>query len=480
MTRMSRSRAGRAARLGGLVGAEAAKAAANRATDLVRSHEDGYVAASTRNTLLAERVVAVLGSMRGVAMKFGQLLSLVDPGIVAAEHRDLFQSTLASLQDSAPRVPWERMRRHLESELGAKLEVVFDEFDPRPVAAASIGQVYRARLPDGREVAVKAQYPDIASMVVADLANLRTLLTAYRLIHPRLDTAALADEIELRMREELDYRLEARHTGRLAAEFRGHPFIRIPDIVPELSGQRVIVMDWLDGRPLRAAYDAPRAERDRIAEILFRFYCGTPHLLRFYSADPHPGNVLLLADGAVGFVDFGLCQALDAATAEAEAAALRAGVEGDLDRILDLMEARGFAARSAVSPEGAYELFLRVFGWYLRDEEVEITPDVAAGLVALLGVGRLSIGSPLRPYNLPPEHVMRGRAELQLVALLGKLRPRLNLHAIAREWLFDAEPKTELGRAQRDWHLRHRPGSAPSMPETSEIRQSASRSTVTR
>ncbi len=471
MTKMSRSRAGRAAQLGGAVGAEAAKLAAGR----VRPQGGG--AAEVRSLVMAERLVAVLGTMRGVAMKAGQLLSLVDPGFLPREHRELVQNALATLQDNAPRVPWDDMCDQLETELGGGLSTIFAEFDREPVAAASIGQAYRARLADGRCVAVKAQYPRIEPAVRADLKNLRTLMSVYRFIHPALDVAALADEIEARIVEELDYRIEARNTRTMAQAYRGHPFIRIPELVPELSTRRVLVTEWLDGEPLRASCHAPQAERDRLAEILFRFYAGSPYLLRFYSGDPHPGNALVLADGSVGFLDFGLCKAVDAGTAEAELAALRAGIDGDVGRIVALMETRGFAARSEVPEREAYAVFERIFGWYLRDEPLEITADFAGDLVALLGVGG---DSSLRPFNMPAEHAMRGRAELQLLAILGQLRPRVNLHTVAREWIFDAAPRTELGRAHRDWRDRQRTGSAPVMPATSEIFQPDSPSTVTR
>lgn len=450
---MARSRAGRAAQLGGLAGTQAARLAAQKTGDLVRSDARADAAARARRALLTQQLVATLGTMRGVAMKLGQMLSLVDVGIVGPENRSVFQSALATLQDNAPRLPWNVMRGHLEHELGARLAEVFAEFDPEPVAAASIGQVYRARLADGRQVAVKVQYPDIEAAVLADLKNLRTLLTVYRLVHPALDTSALADEFEERMHEELDYRIEARHTRLLVDAHRGHPFIRIPEIVEALSSQRVLVTEWLDGRPLREIYTASQAERNRVAEIVFRFYAGTPYRLHHYSGDPHPGNVLLLDDGAVGFLDFGLCKSIDARTAETELAVLRAGIDGDATRVLELMASRGFARSSKMSEQAAYNIFLRVFGWYLCDNEADISPDNVKDLVALVSRAGDSTGVSVRPFNLPADHALRGRAELQLLAILAQLEPRMNLHTIAREWIFDAAPVTELGRAQRDWEL---------------------------
>lgn len=454
MARMARSRAGRAAQLGGLAGTQAARLAAQKTGDLVRSDARAEAAARARRALLTEQLIATLGTMRGVAMKLGQLLSLVDIGIVGPENRSVFQSALATLQDNAPPVPWSVMRGHLERELGARLDEVFAEFEPEPAAAASIGQVYRALLADGRPVAVKIQYPDIEPAVLADLKNLRTLLTVYRMVHPALDTSALADEFEERMHEELDYRIEARHTELLADAHRDHPFIRIPEVITALTSRRVLVTEWLDGRPLREAYTAPQAERNRLAEIVFRFYAGTPYRLHHYSGDPHPGNVLLLDGGAVGFLDFGLCKTIDSRTAETELAVLRAGIDGDATRVLELMESRGFARGSTMSEQAAYDIFLRVFGWYLCDREADISPASVQELVALVSRSGDSTGVSVRPFNLPADHALRGRAELQLLAVLAQLAPRMNLHTIAREWIFDAPPATELGRAQLEWELR--------------------------
>ncbi|WP_373862384.1 hypothetical protein [Nocardia acidivorans] len=178
-------------------------------------------------------------------------------------------------------------------------------------------------------------------------------------------------------------------------------------------------------------------------------------------------------------MDFGLCKTVAASTADAELAALRAGIDGDTERVLDLMEARGFARRSDISPDAAYVLFTTVFGWYLRDEPAWITPDLANDVVALLGMSGSTGGAPARAFNLPADHALRGRVELQLAAILGQLRPCTNLHRVAREWIFGDDPVTELGRAQRAWHEGQRVGSAPSRPPTSVIFQSDPRSTVT-
>ena len=451
---MRTSRSARLVDLGTLAGSEVAKQAATRTANLVRSDRRAQMALEARQAEFAERLVIVLGSMRGAAMKFGQMLSMIDGGLLPEGQRAQFQGKLAALQDQAPDVPWETMRAHIECELGHEFSTVFADFPEHAIAAASIGQVYRATLHDGRVVAVKVQYPEIETAVRSDLKNLAMFLGAYKLVHTGLDVKALTVELEERILAELDYELEAANTRAIAREYRDHPFIRVPDVVSSACSTRVLVTEWLDGKPLSAAYDAPLPERNRIAEILFRFYSGTPHRMSLYSGDPHPGNSLLLDDGSVGFLDFGLVKQLDAETAETEIAYLRALIEGDPARLVEALSEHGWIAdRDAFTPQAIYDAFLEIAGWYVRDEEITLTPEIANAIIAGAINPHSQTYQIVRRQNLPPEHAFRGRAEVHLAAVLGQLRPQLNLHRVAREWLYDDPPATALGRLQRDWEL---------------------------
>ncbi|WP_169814832.1 ABC1 kinase family protein [Nocardia crassostreae] len=441
---MDRSRSKRAARLGVLAGTGAAKHAAVRTANVVRSKERADAAMLLHSERLARQVVASLGSMRGAAMKFGQLLSILDTGVIPPGQRELFQAKLAELQDDAPKMSWRVMRAQLERELGVPLNEVFAGFDRKPVAAASIGQVYRARLSDGRAVAVKVQYPGVDETVVADLKNIRVMLGFYRLLHPGLDVVAFAGELEQRLRDELDYELAAANTRAMADAFRGHPFIRIPDVIGEWSRRRVLITEWIDGRPLSTAFNGPVEVRNRVAEIVFRFYGETPYRLGMYSGDPHPGNSLLLDDGTIAFLDFGLLKRIDHATGAAELTALRACAAGETEQLAAILQARGFVAEGQYVADELYDTYLRSFGWYLRDVDCEVTTAHAREQISAL---MLPQSTSIRRYNLPVEHVVRLRAEVQVAAILGQLRPRLNLYAIAGEWVDGADPVTELGRA---------------------------------
>ena len=228
-------------------------------------------------------------------MKAGQVASFMDTGAFPEEFQERIQAKLAELRDSAPRVPFKDMRKVIEDELGEPLGEVFAEFDEEAVAAASIGQVYRARLHDGREVAVKVQYPGVAAAVRSDLQNLGMIMRVAKRIAPGMDAKAMTAEIKERLSDELDYEHEAQSQRAIARAWRGHPFVVIPDVVTSLSRERVLVTEWAEGIGFEEVRDLTEDEQDRFAEIFFRFYFGSLYRVGFFSGDPHPGNFRLHA-----------------------------------------------------------------------------------------------------------------------------------------------------------------------------------------
>src|SRR5919202_4087183 len=226
--RIPTSRLARTARVSGLAAGQAARHLGTRAANVARTEDGREKALERRHLEAAEQIVAALGTMKGAAMKLGQVMSFLDVGLVPEEHREQFQRKLGALRDAAPKVRFADMRRVVEDDLGEPLRELFVTFDPDPIAAASIGQVYRAELHDGREVAVKVQYPGVAQAVRADLQNLGMILRLMKRIAPGLDVKATADEIRSRIGEELDYELEATNQRTLWRIFRGHPFIAVP------------------------------------------------------------------------------------------------------------------------------------------------------------------------------------------------------------------------------------------------------------
>src|SRR5437764_7048141 len=248
MPELPKSRIARAARVGRLAAGQGARQLGTRAANLTRDEESSAKALERRQIETAEQIVAVLGTMKGAAMKLGQVMSFLDVGLVPEEYREEFQAKLAELRDAAPKVSFKDMKKVLEGEYEDKLDEVFETFDPVPIAAASIGQVYRARLHDGRDVAVKVQYPGVAEAVRADMQNLGLILRLMKSVAPGRDARSLATEVRERIGEELDYELEASNQRAMSRAFRNHPFIVVPDVMTDLSRERVIVSEYVAGR----------------------------------------------------------------------------------------------------------------------------------------------------------------------------------------------------------------------------------------
>src|SRR4051812_13389688 len=342
---MPTGRIRRTAKVGGLVGGQAARSYATKAANLTRDEDGRRAAAEKRQIEAAEQIVEVLGQMKGAAMKIGQVASFIDMAGMPPEVSDRFQEKLAELRDSAPKVPFKDMRKVIEQDLGEKLGDAFADFEEEPLAAASIGQVYRAELHDGRRVAVKVQYPGVASAVRADLQNLGLLLRAAKRMAPGLDAKTVGYEIRERITEELDYEHEAQAQRSIARAWRGHPFVVIPDVVTDMSRERVLVTEWVDGTGFESVRQLGQDERDRFAEIVFRFFFGSFYRNGQFSGDPHPGNYLLLPDARVAFLDFGLTKKVPMAHVESEKAVIRAGLESDAEALYDQLAELGFYER---------------------------------------------------------------------------------------------------------------------------------------
>jgi predicted unusual protein kinase regulating ubiquinone biosynthesis (AarF/ABC1/UbiB family) len=443
------SRLSRSARVGRLAAGQAARQLGTRATNVARSPDGKRRALERRQLETAEQIVAALGTMKGAAMKLGQVMSFLDVGLVPEDYREEFQHKLAALRDAAPKVDFKDMRRVLEREYDAKIDDVFTTFDPVPIAAASIGQVYRATLPDGRDVAVKVQYPGVAQAVRADMQNLGMILRLMKSVAPGLDPQALGDEIRVRIGEELDYELEAANQRSLARIYRGHPFIVIPDVVTSLSHERVIVSEFVDGRGFEELKQLPQEERDRLGEIVFRFYFGSMYGHHQFSGDPHPGNSLMLRDGRMAFLDFGLFKRIPAVVADLELAMVRTSLRGDATALASQLRDAGFIVESAgPSDEELLEQFRDLTWWYTTDDELQLEPEIATQVMIDMSDPRSRHFSQMRHESLPPDHLFGRRLEVLTLAVLGQLRARANWFAIADEWISGAAPRTELGRQE--------------------------------
>jgi len=446
----------RAAKVGRLASGQTARGYATKAANLTRSEQGRHDAAARRQMEAAEQIFEVLGQMKGAAMKVGQVASFIDTGAFPPEFQERIQAKLAELRDAAPRVPFTRMRKLIEDDLGEPLGEVFAEFDEEAVAAASIGQVYRGRLHDGREVAVKVQYPGVAQAVRADLQNLGLIMRVAKRMAPGMDAKAMTREIRERLTDELDYEHEAQQHRAFARSWRGHPFIYVPPVVTELCSEHVLVSEWVEGIGFEEVKRADRATRDRFGEIVFRFFFGSLYRNGHFSGDPHPGNYRLMDDGRVAFIDFGMTKRVDRADLEAEIAALRFLMEGDVEGVHGRLGAMGFfdPADEDVSAEAVFDHFHDVTRWYIDDREVTVDRELVAQVLIDFGDPRSRHWQLMRRETMPPQAMLARRMEALTLGVLGQLGATANWHRIAREWLFGDPPSTELGRLEQPFHTR--------------------------
>ncbi len=288
------------------------------------------------------------------------------------------------------------------------------------------------------------------------MQNLDMILRLLKRMTPAFDVKAIAEEIKERIVEELDYELEAQNQRSLARIFAGHPFIVVPDVLSSLSRERVLVSEFVSGVGFEDLKERPQAERDRIGEIIFRFFLGCLYRHRQFSGDPHPGNFLLLDDGRVAFLDFGLFKRMDAEPVELELACQRAVAEGDAATLHQLLAASGFLPEpERVDPENLLAFIRDAIWWYTTaDEDVLLSPEIATQVMIESSDPRSSHFRRCATRTMRPEHLFGRRMEMLTLAVLSQLRASANWHRIAREWMYGDEPVTELGREEADFYGR--------------------------
>src|SRR4051812_23689548 len=384
--------------------------------------------------------------MRGAAMKIGQVLSTIDFAGIPEDDREEFKQTLASLRDDVPPLPFDAVSALIEEELERPLEDAFASFEEDAFAAASIGQVHRAVTHDGRAVAVKVQYPGIAEAVDTDLRNLNLLLPIVKRLAPGMDVRALAAELRERIGEELDYEIEAQNHRAVARAWRGHPFVHVPAVDTKLSSRRLLVSELLVGRRFEDVKRLGDAERDRFGEIVFRFFFGTLLHLRRCSGDPHPGNYLLLDDGRVGFLDFGLMRVIEPDYLEGERALARATAAGDAGALHAGLAALGYLPDpESFAPERLLEQIRTAGEWYFTPGHKRLSPGYVADLVERGSSPRSPFFDEMRRETLPPQALLIRRMEGLVLSVLGELRAGGDWEALGAEYYADAPPSTELG-----------------------------------
>jgi predicted unusual protein kinase regulating ubiquinone biosynthesis (AarF/ABC1/UbiB family) len=402
----------------------------------------------------AEQVVAALGNMKGALMKLGQMASYLDQGLP-----EPVREALAQLQSDAPPMSAELSAGVIASELGQPPEQLFAEWDPVPIAAASIGQVHRAVTHDGVAVAVKVQYPGVDEAIKADLGNAGMLFQAMGMMFPGLEPGPLVEELRARLLEELDYELEASNQRLFAEYYRDHPFIHVPDVVSALSSPRVLTTELADGVRFDEVVTWSQDERDLAAETIFRFVFRSLYRLHAFNGDPHPGNYLFQPGGRVTFLDFGLVKRFDPAEVEVFERMIDAMVvRGDVAGFRAVIEDVGLLKKGApFSDQQVEDYFGHFYEFVLVDEERTMTPEYATESVRRIFDANGPNGEILKAANVPPSFVIIQRINMGLYAILGQLRATRNWRRIAEElWpMVAGPPSTPLGKEEAAWLATH-------------------------
>lgn len=396
----------------------------------------------------AEQLFKVLGELKGGAMKFGQAMSVFESAL-PEEVAGPYRAALTKLQDAAPPMPTRTVHSVLAERLGPDWRDLFEEFEDKPAAAASIGQVHRAMWHDGRDVAVKVQYPGAGEALLSDLTQLGRFARLLGPLIPGMDIKPLIAELRDRVSEELDYSLEAQAQQVHAEEFDGDPDVMVPKVVHQCD--QVLVTEWMDGIPLSEVIaDGTPEQRDRAGQLLARFLFSGPARTGLLHADPHPGNFRLLpggpegADGwRLGVLDFGTVDRLPGGLPTPIGAALRMALEGEAESVYEMLCAEGFVKESIeLDPEAVLDYLLPIIEPALV-EEFTFTRSWMRGQAARIGDPRSPAHQLGKRLNLPPSYLLIHRVSLSTIGVLCQLGATVRLRAELEEWLAGFVPEDD-------------------------------------
>ena len=439
----------RGARLAGQTGKSAFRFLGTRARSFAapgRANE--FLDAFHQQT--AKQLVEMLGDMKGAAMKVGQLASFYEFS-APSEYLSTYRDALTMLQNSAPPMEPEASKAVIEEEFERPVSEVFATFEDEAIAAASIGQVHRATLPSGEEVAVKVQYPGVDEAVRADMKNVSAMTKLAVAIAPNLDPREVANEVKERVFEELDYRREAENQAMFADLYEDHPFVVVPKVFPAYCRTRVITQEFIKGEPFTNAFDKEQPERDRIGEILFRFFYGSLNRFLVFSADPHPGNYLLLGDGRIAFLDYGLIRKVDRETLAHLIEIVQALIEDDRERGRIALEHIGILSRKTPEIDAVWEHLKLLNAPVLKDEEFTISQRLVQKIAAAGFDPRSPAFQTLRKVGVPGIMITFNRMSFGVASLLARLEAKQNWQAMGRELWAGEAAHTELGRQEQEW-----------------------------
>ncbi|WP_338672832.1 AarF/ABC1/UbiB kinase family protein [Streptomyces sp. SCSIO 30461] len=393
----------------------------------------------------AEQLFRVLGELKGGAMKVGQALSVFESAL-PEEVAGPYRAALTKLQDAAPPMPASRVHQVLAERLGEDWRELFPEFEDKPAAAASIGQVHRAVWHDGREVAVKVQYPGAGEALLSDLTQLSRFARLLSPLVPGMDIKPLIAELRDRISEELDYSLEARAQQEHARRFHGDPDVVVPDVVHQ--GDQVLVTEWIGGIPLADVIsDGTPEQRDRAGQLLARFLFSGPARTGLLHADPHPGNFRLLPAGdpgdadedfgswRLGVLDFGTVDRLPGGLPSTIGESLRLALAGEAEAVYGLLRAEGFVKESVyLEPDAVLDYLLPIIEPAEADA-FTFTRGWMRGQAARIADPRSPAHQLGKQLNLPPAYLLIHRVTLSTIGVLCQLNATVRLRDELEEWL---------------------------------------------
>ncbi|MFD9562693.1 ABC1 kinase family protein [Streptomyces sp. NPDC059994] len=387
----------------------------------------------------AEQLFKVLGELKGGAMKFGQAMSVFESAL-PEEIAGPYRAALTKLQEAAPPMPTRTVHAVLAERLGEEWRELFLEFEEKPAAAASIGQVHRAVWHDGREVAVKVQYPGAGEALLSDLTQLSRFARLLGPLIPGMDIKPLISELRDRVSEELDYELEAQAQREHAAEFADDPDVVVPDVVHQRD--QVLVTEWIDGTPLSEVIaDGTEEQRDRAGQLLARFLFSGPARTGLLHADPHPGNFRLLPpekeDGAwrLGVLDFGTVDRLPGGLPRTIGDSLRMTLEGDAEAVYALLCEGGFVKESIdLDPDAVLDYLLPIIEPAQADE-FTFTRAWMRGQAARIADPRSPAHQLGKQLNLPPAYLLIHRVTLSTIGVLCQLDATVRLRDELEQWV---------------------------------------------
>ncbi|MBI2169704.1 MAG: AarF/ABC1/UbiB kinase family protein [Actinobacteria bacterium] len=429
----------------------AAHLAVTKARSLGKDDDERAVLEEQFHLRTAEQVMEIMGEMKGALMKIGQMVSFIDTGLP-----EPYRQALAALQADAPPMAPELVAEVVEAELGAPPDRVFEAWDDRPLAAASIGQVHAARLaPSGdrpaTDVVVKVQYPGVAEAIRSDLDNAEMLYTMMRAIYPNLDPKPVVAEMRERIGEELDYENELKNQLAFLDIYRGHPFIHVPEVFPEVSTRRILTMERSHGHRWGAALAAGDELKQRWAEVAFRFVFGTINRWHMFNGDPHPGNYLFHDDGRVTFLDYGCVKHFPPDHIERQRALLRAEWAGDGDTMRRHLVDFGFIKPDDATPPERLVEWWQTWDQPILQDAFTYTAEFAEAAAKANFDPTSEWYEISRRFNLPKDFVFLTRINLGLNSIFAGLGAHNCWRAIGQEWWEGGPPATELGRLDHDF-----------------------------